>query len=61
MSERGSGSIARYGGPGSLDPTETLRLLKAYMAITQQDDRERVIALAERLAAKGGNIANPQR
>jgi hypothetical protein len=50
MSERNSKSMAHFGGPASLDPVETLRLLKAFMAITNDAGRKSVIEFAEQLA-----------
>jgi hypothetical protein len=50
MSGRESKSKAHFGGPASLDPEETLRLLKAFMAITDEAGRKAVIEFAEGLA-----------
>lgn len=52
--------MAHLGGPASLDPVEALRLLKAFMAITDAAGRKSVIEFAERLAMTHRPDAKPQ-
>lgn len=57
MSGTESKSMAHFGGPASLDLVETLRLLKAFMAITDDTDRNSVLEFAEWMADKQGSDA----
>ena len=59
MSARESKSKTQFGGSESLDPVETMRLLKAFMAITDDGGRRSLIEFAESLAMPRRSDANP--